>query len=194
VSATSKSTRNAAGAIGSPQLLPLSGIGSAALLARHGIGVVHELPGVGESLQDHLKIRAVFGVSGAITLNMMADSGAGKVCIGLQCLLTRRGPMSMAPSQLVKPGGQYGFDDDLAKLAGDIGTTNFHPVATCRMGRDRNPLAGLDSRLAVRGIAQLTVADASAMPTIASGNTNAPTLMMAERAAHWLRGRDGSAV
>ena len=279
----------AAGAIGSPQLLQLSGIGPAPLLAQHGIAVVHELPGVGENLQDHLQIRAVFGVSGATTLNTMANSWLGKARIGLQYLLTQSGPMSMAPSQLgaftrssperrwpdleyhvqplsldafgqplhrypaftasvcnlnpesrgsvrirsprpqdapliaphylatdgdrrvaaqslrltrrivaqpalarfapqeLKPGPQFESDEALAKLAGDIGTTIFHPVGTCKMGRHSDPLSVLDARLAVRGVAGLTVADASAMPHITSGNTNAPTLMIAERAAHWLR-------
>ena len=282
----------AAGAIGSPQLLQLSGIGPAPLLAQHGIAVVHELAGVGENLQDHLQIRAVFGVTGAATLNTMAHSIWGKARIGLQYLLTQRGPMSMAPSQLgaftrsspeqrwpdleyhvqplsldafgqplhrfpaftasvcnlnpesrgtvrirtprgqdppliaphylatdgdrriaaqslrltrrivaqpalaryapveIKPGAEFESDAELATLAGDIGTTIFHPVGTCKMGRDGDPLAVLDARLAVRGVAGLRVADASAMPSITSGNTNAPTLMLAERAAAWLRESD----
>ncbi len=282
----------AAGAIGSPQLLQLSGIGPAPLLAQHGIAVVHELAGVGENLQDHLQIRAVFGVTGAATLNTMAHSIWGKARIGLQYLLTQRGPMSMAPSQLgaftrsspeqrwpdleyhvqplsldafgqplhrfpaftasvcnlnpesrgtvrirtprgqdppliaphylatdgdrriaaqslrltrrivaqpalaryapveIKPGAEFESDAELATLAGDIGTTIFHPVGTCKMGRDGDPLAVLDARLAVRGVAGLRVADASAMPNITSGNTNAPTLMLAERAAAWLRESD----
>ena len=282
----------AAGAIGSPQLLQLSGIGPAQLLAQHGIAVVHELAGVGENLQDHLQIRAVFGVTGAVTLNTMAHSIWGKARIGLQYLLTQRGPMSMAPSQLgaftrsspvqrwpdleyhvqplsldafgqplhrfpaftasvcnlnpesrgtvrirtprgqdppliaphylatdgdrriaaqslrltrrivaqpalaryapveIKPGAEFESDAELATLAGDIGTTFFHPVGTCKMGRDGDPLAVLDARLAVRGVAGLRVADASAMPNITSGNTNAPTLMLAERAAAWLRESD----
>ena len=285
----------AAGAIGSPQLLQLSGIGPAALLGQHGIGVVHDLPGVGENLQDHLQIRAVFGVSGATTLNTMAHSWFGKTRIGLQYLLTRRGPMSMAPSQLgaftrssperrwpnieyhvqplsldafgqplhrfaaftasvcnlnpesrgtvrirspdvqdaprieprylgtdgdrrvaaqslrltrrivaqpalarfapveIKPGAQHQTDAELARLAGDIGTTIFHPVGTCRMGHASDPMAVLDGRLAVRGVGHLVVADAGAMPSITSGNTNAPTLMIAERAAHWLREQARSA-
>ena len=286
----------AAGAIGSPQLLQISGIGPAPLLALHGITPLHELPGVGENLQDHLQIRAVFGVSGARTLNTMANSLLGKARIGLEYLLRRSGPMSMAPSQLgaftrsspdmpwpdleyhvqplsldafgqplhrfpaftasvcnlnpesrgtvqiasvriddapkiaprylategdrriaaqslrltrrivaqpalvryapveIKPGAEFESDEELAKLAGDIGTTIFHPVGTCKMGRDGDPLAVLDARLAVRGIAGLRVADASAMPRITSGNTNAPTLMLAERAAQWLRESDvGSA-
>ena len=279
----------AAGAIGSPQLLQLSGIGPAPLLAQHGIPLVHELPGVGENLQDHLQIRAVFGVQGAKTLNTMAHSLWGKARIGLEYLLRQSGPMSMAPSQLgaftrsspekrwpdleyhvqplsldafgeplhrfpaftasvcnlnpesrgsvriaskraaiapliaprylsaaadrriaaqslrltrrivaqaalapyapreIKPGAQFDSDEELAQLAGDIGTTIFHPVGTCKMGRAGDPQAVLDARMKVRGVAGLTVADASAMPAITSGNTNAPTLMLAERAAAWLR-------
>jgi choline dehydrogenase len=277
-----------AGAIGSPQLLQLSGIGAADALQAHGITPRHELPGVGENLQDHLQIRAVFGVQGVKTLNALANSLWGKAAIGLEYLLRRSGPMSMAPSQLgafarsspdrrwanleyhvqplslpafgepldpfpaftasvcnlnpssrgrvrlrsadpqdapriepcylsteedrlvaaqslrltrrivaqpalapyapqeLKPGPQYETDEDLARLAGDIGTTIFHPVGTCRMGRADDALAVTDPRLAVRGVAGLHVADASVMPTITSGNTNAPTLMIAERAAQWL--------
>jgi choline dehydrogenase len=279
----------AAGAIGTPQLLQLSGIGPAPLLQRHGIAVQHELPGVGDNLQDHLQIRAVFGVSGVTTMNELAGSWWGKARIALHYALTRRGPMSMAPSQLgafarssperawpnlqyhvqplsldafgeplhsypaftasvcnlnpeargsvrirspraddapaiaphylsteadrlvaaqslrltrriaaqpalaayapreLKPGAEFESDEALARLAGDIGTTIFHPVGTCKMGRDGDPLAVLDARLRVRGVGNLVVADASAMPAITSGNTNAPTLMIAERAAQWLR-------
>jgi choline dehydrogenase len=85
-----------------------------------------------------------------------------------------------------KPGVQFESDDDLARLAGDIATTIFHPVGTTRMGRDGDPMAVLDSQLRVRGIDGLRVVDAGAMPTITSGNTNAPTLMLAERAAEWI--------
>jgi choline dehydrogenase len=278
----------AAGSIGSVQVLQLSGIGPAALLQAHGIAPQHELPGVGENLQDHLQIRAVFKVSGTATLNTLAATWAGKARIGLQYLLTRSGPMSMAPSQLGaftrssaqhvwpnveyhvqplsldafgeplhafdaftasvcnlnpssrghvritspdpaqapaitpnylsteadrlvaadslrltrriveqpamaafkprewKPGTQYQTDDDLARLAGDIATTIFHPVGTCRMGRADDPMAVVDPRLRVRGVAGLRVVDASVMPTITSGNTNSPTLMLAERAAEWV--------
>jgi choline dehydrogenase len=278
----------AGGAIGTPQLLQLSGIGPGALLNRHGIEVQHDLPGVGENLQDHLQVRAVFGVQGVRTLNTMVSSTWGKAAIGLQYLLMRSGPMSMAPSQLgcftrsspqhawpnveyhvqplsldafgeplhrfnaftasvcnlnptsrgrvgirspraddapsirpnylsteedrrvaaeslrltrriasqpalaryrpeeIKPGVQYHSDEDLARLAGDIGTTIFHPVGTARMGRDDDPQAVVDARLRVRGIAGLRVADASVMPSITSGNTNSPTLMIAERAAQWI--------
>ena len=279
----------AAGAIGSPQLLQLSGLGPAALLQRHGIQVVRDLPGVGGNLQDHLQIRAVFQVEGVSTLNTLASSWFGKARIGLEYALRRTGPMSMAPSQLgafarsgpdkawpdlqyhvqplsleafgeplhgfnaftasvcnlnptsrgsvairsadaadapliapnylstaedrevaarslrltrriveqpalaryrpseYKPGVQFQTDEELARLAGDIATTIFHPVGTCRMGRDGDDGAVVDSRLRVRGVSGLRVIDASVMPTITSGNTNSPTLMIAERAAAWLR-------
>ncbi|OZB15534.1 MAG: choline dehydrogenase [Marinobacter sp. 34-60-7] len=277
-----------AGAIGSPQLLQLSGIGPSDLLNAHGIPVVADLPGVGENLQDHLQIRSVYKVHGATTLNTMANSLIGKARIGLEYLLTRSGPMSMAPSQLClftrsssdydyanieyhvqplsldafgqplhtfpaitasvcnlnptsrgtvrirsadpkappaiapnylstpedrkvaadslrvtrriaeqpafakyqpeefKPGVQYQTDEELAKLAGDIGTTIFHPVGTARMGRADDPDAVVDPHLRVRGVAGLRVVDASVMPTITSGNTNSPTLMIAEKAARWI--------
>ncbi|CAN7228837.1 GMC family oxidoreductase N-terminal domain-containing protein [Pseudorhodoferax sp. LjRoot39] len=287
-----------AGAIGSPQILQLSGIGPGALLQQHGIAVQAELPGVGENLQDHLQIRAVYKISGAPTLNVLASTLVGKARIGLEYLLSRSGPMSMAPSQLgaftrsdpgqpyanleyhvqplsldafgeplhsfpaftasvcnlnptsrgsvriksprfgdapaiapnylstdadrkvaadslrvtrriaaqpalakfkpeeFKPGPQYQTDEDLARLAGDIATTIFHPVGTAAMGRDGDPRAVLDSRLRVRDgkgrvIAGLRVVDAGAMPTITSGNTNSPTLMMAEKAAAWVREAGG---
>jgi choline dehydrogenase len=278
----------AAGAVGSPQLLQLSGIGPAALLTEHCIALQHALPGVGENLQDHLQVRAVFAVEGVKTLNTSAASLWGKAKIGLEYLLNRSGPMSMAPSQLgaftkssperawpnlqyhvqplsldafgeplhsfnaftasvcnlnptsrgsvrirtnkpqdapciqanylstesdrqvaadslrltrkiasmsalaryrpreVKPGAQFESDADLARLAGDIGTTIFHPVGTCKMGAASDAMAVVDPQLRVHGIAGLRVADASVMPTITSGNTNAPTLMIAERAAQWM--------
>ncbi len=91
----------------------------------------------------------------------------------------------------VKPGVQFQNDDELARLAGDIGTTIFHPVGTCRMGRADDPDAVVDPELRVRGVAGLRVADASVMPTITSGNTNAPTLMIAERAAAFVRAAGG---
>ena len=282
-----------AGAIGSPQLLQLSGIGPAALLAQHGIAVKADLPGVGANLQDHLQIRSVYKVSGVTTLNTLANSLWGKARIGLEYALKRSGPMSMAPSQLgaftrsdpaqpwpnieyhvqplsleafgeplhsfpaitasvcnlnptsrgtvhirsarfgdapaiapnylatqadqrvavdslrltrriaaqpalapfapqeYKPGTQFQTDDELVRLAGDIATTIFHPVGTTAMGRDGDAMAVLDSHLRVRDgrgglIAGLRVVDAGAMPTITSGNTNSPTLMMAEKAARWM--------
>jgi choline dehydrogenase len=277
-----------AGSIGSPQILQLSGIGPAPLLQQYGIPVVRDLPGVGANLQDHLQIRAVFKVSGVTTLNTMANSWFGKAKIGLEYLLKRSGPMSMAPSQLGaftrsspdqpypnieyhvqplsldafgeplhdfnaftasvcnlkptsrgtvrirsnkfedapliapnylstpedrkvaadslrvtrriaaqpalakyqpvewRPGPQYQSDEELARLAGDIATTIFHPVGTTKMGRDDDPTAVLDSQMRVRGIEGLRVVDAGAMPVITSGNTNSPTLMMAEKAAEWI--------
>jgi len=276
-----------AGAVGSPQILQLSGIGDGARLQAAGVAPRHQLPGVGGNLQDHLQVRAVFAVDGTRTLNTLSATLLGKARIAAEYALARSGPMSMAPSQLgaftrsdpgrrwpnvqyhvqplsleafgeplhgfeaftasvcnlnpesrgevhirgadpaqapliaprylategdrrvaadslrltrriasqpalapfhpreVKPGTQYQTDDELARLAGDIGTTIFHPVGTCRMGRDDEPDAVLDSRLRVRGIAGLRVVDASVMPDITSGNTNSPTLMIAERAAEW---------
>ncbi|MDN3919076.1 GMC family oxidoreductase [Roseateles violae] len=286
----------AAGAIGSPQILQLSGLGPAALLQQHGIPVQQELPGVGANLQDHLQIRAVFKLQGAKTLNTLANSWWGKAKIGLEYALRRSGPMSMAPSQLgafarsdtgktwpdlqyhvqplsldafgeplhgfnaftasvcnlnptsrgtvqirsadagdapaiapnylsteadrrvaaaslrltrrivaqpalapyrpeeFRPGPQFQSDEELARLAGDIATTIFHPVGTCRMGRADDAMAVVDGRLRVRGpggfIGGLRVVDASVMPTITSGNTNSPTLMIAERAADWILNGD----
>ena len=86
-----------------------------------------------------------------------------------------------------KPGVQYQTDEDLARLAGDIATTIFHPVGTTKMGADNDPLAVVDSHLRVRGIRGLRVVDAGVMPLITSGNTNSPTLMIAEKAAAWIQ-------
>ncbi|QWE06976.1 GMC family oxidoreductase [Polynucleobacter sp. JS-JIR-5-A7] len=277
-----------AGSIGSVQILERSGIGAAAHLNQLGIPVIADLPGVGENLQDHLQLRMIYKVKGIKTLNTQANSLFGKMMIGLEYLLKRSGPMSMAPSQLgafaysssvqksanveyhvqplslerfgedlhsfnaftasvcnlrptsrgsvhitsvdpeappaiqpnylsteedrkvaveslrltrkivespalkpftpeeYKPGIQYQSDEELVKAAGDIGTTIFHPVGTCKMGRPDDPMAVLDSQLRVRGIHHLRVVDASAMPTITSGNTAAPTMMIAERVAELL--------
>ena len=90
----------AAGAVSSPQILQCSGIGPAALLQRHGIAVVHELPGVGENLQDHLQLRMAFRVKNTRTLNEAAGSLLGRIGMGLEYLLFRSGPLSMSPSQL----------------------------------------------------------------------------------------------
>ncbi|MEK9645977.1 MAG: GMC oxidoreductase, partial [Alphaproteobacteria bacterium] len=276
----------ASGSVGSPQILQLSGIGPAGLLREHGIEMVHELPGVGENLQDHLQIRAVYKVKNAKTLNERANSLIGKIGMGLEYVLFKRGPMTMAPSQLgvftkldehletpnlqyhvqplsldkfgeplhpfpaitasvcnlrpdsrghirIKspdprakpsirpnyltaetdrqiaanalkltrrivgapamakyepeeylPGAQVATDEDLARAAGDIATTIFHPVGTCKMGSD--DMAVVDDRLRLRGLEGLRVADASIMPTITSGNTNSPTLMIAEKAAEMM--------
>ena len=92
--------------------------------------------------------------------------------------------------QEVKPGVQFQTDEELAKLAGDIGTTIFHPVGTAKMGPESDPLAVVDARLRVHGVRGLRVVDASIVPTITSGNTNAPTLMIAERAAAWILAGD----
>jgi choline dehydrogenase len=277
-----------AGAVGSPAILQRSGVGPAPLLQSLGIAVQHELPGVGENLQDHLQIRSVYKVQGARTLNTLASSLWGKAKIGLEYALKRSGPMSMAPSQLgaftrsdpaqpwpnieyhvqplsldafgqplhrfpaftasvcnlnptsrghvritsaeseaapaiapnylstpedrqvaadslrvtrrivaqpalakyqpeeFKPGVQFQTDEELARLAGDIASTIFHPVGTTRMGRADDPMAVVDSHLRVRGVAGLRVVDAGVMPTITSGNTNSPTLMVAEKAARWM--------
>ena len=86
----------------------------------------------------------------------------------------------------IKPGPQYQSDADLAKAAGDIGSTIFHPVGTTKMGRPDDPNAVVDSKMRVRGIKGLRVVDAGVMPTITSGNTNSPTLMIAEKAARWI--------
>jgi len=277
----------AGGAIGSPQLLQLSGVGPGALLQEQGVPLVHELKGVGDNLQDHLQIRLAFKVAGTRTMNERANSLLGRLGMGLEYFLFRRGPLTMAPSQLgafarsdaardtpdleyhvqplslekfgdplhpfpaftasvcnlrpesrgsvrirspdpvaapaikpnylstardrkvaaeairltrricaapalsrfapeeFKPGPQLTSDEELARAAGDIGTTIFHPVGTARMGRD--DMAVVDERLRVYGIAGLRVVDASVMPIITSGNTNAPTMMIAEKAADMIR-------
>ena len=278
-----------AGAIGSPHLLQLSGIGPAALLRQHGIAPMVDAPGVGGNLQDHLQLRMVFKVQGVKTLNMMAGNLLGRMQIGLQYALFQSGPMSMAPSQLgafarsdpaqatpnlqyhvqplsldkfgtplhafpaftasvcnlrptsrgqvqlgsidsyaapkialnylstpedrqvaadalrltrsivaapalkayapqeYRPGPQYQTQEELVQAASDIGTTIFHPVGTCRMGLASDPLSVVDSQLRVIGVAGLRVVDASIMPFITSGNTNSPTVMIAEKAAQMIQ-------
>jgi choline dehydrogenase len=281
-----------AGAVNSPQILELSGIGNGARLQRLGIDVVGDLRGVGENLQDHLQLRMAYKVNGVRTLNTLSAHWWGKLFIGLQYALTRGGPMSMAPSQLgafaksnpndasitrpdleyhvqplsldrfgeplhafnaftasvctlrptsrgsvhiaspdahaapliapnylsterdrevaanalrltrriaaapalaryapqeILPGIAFQTDEELAQAAGNIGTTIFHPVGTCRMGTDNDPGAVVDSRLRVIGLRGLRIVDASIMPTITSGNTNSPTLMIAERASEMIR-------
>ena len=273
----------ASGAVGSPHLLQLSGIGPAGLLGEHGIEVVHDLAGVGENLQDHLQLRLIYKVQGVKTINEQASSLLGKAAMGLEYALFKRGPLAMAPSQLgafaksdesretpnlqyhvqplsldkfgeplhpfpaftasvcnlrpesrghirltspdplahpaIKPnylsvaadrqvaanairltrrivaaepmaryrpqehlpGPQVDGQDGLERAAGDIGTTIFHPVGTAKMGQD--PMAVVDDRLRVHGVEGLRVIDASVMPTITSGNTNSPTLMIAEKGA-----------
>ncbi|MEX3956210.1 GMC family oxidoreductase [Trinickia sp. EG282A] len=282
----------AAGAVNSPQLLELSGIGNGARLQRLGIEVVRDLRGVGENLQDHLQLRMAYRVEGVRTLNTLSAHWWGKLWIAAQYALSRSGPMSMSPSQLgafaksstddesitrpdieyhvqplsldrfgeplhrfnaftasacplrptsrgsihiespdahapptiapnylstdydrhvaanalrltrrivaspaleryapteLLPGIEFQTEDELVKAAGAIGTTIFHPVGTCRMGTADDPGAVVDARLAVIGMEGLRVVDASVMPTITSGNTNSPTLMIAERASEMIR-------
>jgi choline dehydrogenase-like flavoprotein len=273
----------AAGAIGSPQLLQLSGIGPAELLAQHQIAVVHELPGVGENLHDHLQIRMQYKVKNVTTLNGIANSLFGKAAMALEYFVFRTGPLTMPPSQagafaksdpaqptpniewhvqplsldkfgdplhafpaitpsvcnlrpsargwvriksadaaaypeirlnylstgedrrvavdamrftrrimaakaLAKyqprehrPGIAVQDDSSLEKAAGELGTTIFHPVGTCKMGPDT--MAVVDDELRVHGIGRLRVIDASIFPRITSGNTNAPTYVIAEKGA-----------
>lgn len=273
----------AAGSIGTPKLLELSGVGRGALLAEHGIKVQHHLPGVGENLTDHLQIRTVFGIQGAQTLNELSSGPLGKLKIAAEYALNRSGPMTMAPSQLgiftrsgpqfdtpnieyhvqplsldrfgeplhtfpaltvsvcnlrpqsrgtchisspdhdeppaIRPnylseepdrevavasirharalmatqamrpyvpqeripGANLSSHEDLLKAAGDISTTIFHPVSTARMGTDDDAVVRPD--LCVHGLAGLSIADASVMPAIVSGNTHAPVVMIAEKAA-----------
>ena len=283
---TSREILLAAGSIGSPQLLQLSGVGARELLRTYDVPIVHELRGVGENLQDHLQIRSIFKVSNTVTLNRRARTWFGKVGMGLEYLAFRSGPLTMPPSQLGAfaksdpgrnsaniewhvqplsldrfgeplhrfdaitpsvcnlqptsrghvritsrdpekhpaitlnylatkedcevavqgmrftrrimadealarfqpiewlPGSQLTSDDDMLDAARDIGTTIFHPVGTCAMGN--NELAVVDDRLRVRGVCGLRVIDASVMPTITSGNTNAPTVMIAEQGARFV--------
>jgi choline dehydrogenase len=275
------------GSVTSPQLLELSGIGQGALLQQHGIAVEHDLPGVGENLQDHLQVRLVYKVANTRTLNLRANSLFGKAAMGMEYALFRTGPLTMSPSQLgafaksdpgketaniqyhiqplstdklgedlhpfeaftasvcnlrpesrgsihlaspdpmvqpsirpnyltaeadrtvaadairltrricaadalapfqpeeFRPGPEVGdSDEDLARAAGDLATTIFHPVSTCRMGNDN--LAVVDDRLRVHGVDGLRVVDASIMPTITSGNTNSPVVMIAEKASEMI--------
>jgi choline dehydrogenase-like flavoprotein len=276
-----------AGAIGSVQLLLLSGVGPAAQLAEHGIATTLDKPGVGENLQDHLQLRLIHKVTGVTTLNETYRSLFNRALMGIDYALRRRGPLTMAPSQLgaftrsdphqdraniqfhvqplsldkfgdplhdfaafttsvanlrptsrghvrlrstdpadkpmiqpnylstpedrqvavdsirvarrivaqpalqqfkpveYLPGEQVRSDDEasLAKAAGDIGTTIFHPVGTARMGRKDDRMAVVDERLRLIGLQNLRVIDASVMPTITSGNTNSPTMMIAEKGA-----------
>ena len=276
----------AAGAIGSPQILQLSGIGPGALLRERGVAIRHDLPGVGENLQDHLQIRSIYKVRNTRTLNRRAGSWLGKAGMALEYTLHRTGPLTMPPSQLGafaksgpeqetpdlewhvqplsldrfgdplhpfdaitpavcnlrptsrghvriksahpdaapairlnylsteedqrvaaaglrftrrimaapalkrfepeewRPGPELQTDAELQAAAAALGTTIFHPVGTCRMGADR--MAVVDDRLRVHGMDGLRVIDASIMPRITSGNTNAPTVMIAEKGAELL--------
>jgi len=274
------------GSIGSVQILQRSGIGPADRLRQAGVEIIAERPGVGGNLQDHLQLRLIYKVSGARTLNETYASLWQRAWMGAQYACARRGPMTMAPSQLglfarsgpdvdradlefhiqplsldkfgdplhsfpgitasvcnlrptsrgwigitssepgeapeiapnylstdrdreiaarairlarkiaaapslrphapdeYLPGTDIPDDDEaLAKAAGDIGTTIFHPVGTAKMGLRSDPEAVVDERLRVIGFERLRVIDASVMPTITSGNTNSPTVMIAEKGA-----------
>jgi choline dehydrogenase len=132
---------------------------------------------------------AAFGDAPAIAPNYLSTSEDRKVAAE-SLRVTRRiaAQPALAPyrPEEWKPGPQYQTDEDLARLAGDIATTIFHPVGTTKMGRADDPMAVVDSQLRVRGIEGLRVVDAGVMPTITSGNTNSPTLMIAEKAARWM--------
>lgn len=277
-----------AGAVGTPQILELSGIGDGARLTSLGIAVERHVPGVGENLQDHLQIRPIWKVSNTRTLNVDYQSLLKRVKMGIDYALFRRGPLTMAPSQLglftrsspevqsanlqfhiqplsldkfgepmhsfgaitvsvcnlrptsrgsihiksrdmmsapairpnylstqddqriavdalkvarrlcaakalapfdpqeFRPGVDVTSDEDLLKAAGDLGTTIFHPVGTAKMGAAHDPMSVVDERLRLRSIAGLRIADASVMPRITSGNTNSPTMMIAEKAAQMI--------
>jgi choline dehydrogenase-like flavoprotein len=277
-----------AGTVASPVILERSGIGDGERLRTLGVPVIHHLPGVGENLQDHLQLRCIFEVMGVRTMNMDYRSHVKRALMALEYALWRRGPLTMAPSQLGafahstssyatpnlqfhiqplsldkfgeplhafpaftvsvcnvrpssrgsiqaksrgadappkivtnylstvedknvaayairltrrivagsalaryrpverKPGAQFTTAEELVRAAGDIGTTIFHPVGTLKMGTDSDPNAVTNGRLQLRGVQGLRVVDASVMPAITSGNTNAPTMMIAEKAAEMM--------
>jgi choline dehydrogenase len=279
----------AAGAVGTPRILELSGIGDGERLSRLGVEVVRHAPGVGENLQDHLQIRPIYGVTGAPTLNALYAQVWRRPLMALEYAAFRRGPLTMAPSQMgafarstdayetpnlqfhvqplsleafgealhpypaitisvcnlrptsrgsihaaspdpaaaptiqpnylstpedeqvavdalrlvrrivaqqplqrfhpqeLKPGEDVSSAEAMLDAARRLATTIFHPVGTAKMGLASDPMAVADARLRVFGVEGLRIADASVMPTITSGNTNSPTMMIAEKAARMMR-------
>ena len=274
-----------AGSIGSPHILQVSGIGDPIKIKNHGIEILHNSPGVGKNLQDHIMMRPVYKVKNIKTLNKKVNSFFGKMLIGMEYIFFRKGPMTMGASQLCgfaksdssretpnlqfhiqpistdklggadlhnfdaftptvanirptsrgevyisspdtrndpkikmnylstpedrkvtadglklirkivletktfakyqpeefRPGIEFKNDEELVKVASNYAQTIFHPVGTCKMGNDENSV--VNDRLIVHGLENLRIVDASIMPNITSGNTNAPTIMIAEKAA-----------
>ena len=279
------------GAVSTPHLLQISGIGSQELLKKINIHPVLNLPGVGENLQDHLQIRTVYKVSNCKTVNTLYKNLFTRMMMGLEYLFFRTGPLTMPPSTLgaftksdayqksanmewhvqplslpkfgdplhsfnaitpsvcnlrptsrgyihakssdpleypkimcnylstqedldvavkglkktrdimksnalkpftpeeMLPGPNLTSEAELQNAARDLGTTIFHPVGTCKMGKvdvhgeSDDPMTVLDSECRLRGVSKLRVIDASVMPSITSGNTNAPTMLIAETTA-----------
>ena len=279
-----------AGALQSPQLLQLSGVGPGSLLQEMGIPVVHELRGVGENLQDHLQVRLIYKVAKPITTNDQLHSLTGKIGMGLQWLFKRSGPLAVGinqgamfcrvlPEESATPDTQFHFatlsadmaggdvhpfsgctysvcqlrpqsrgyvrirstdpfeapsmqpyylstdldrrsaiasvrfarrlaatdplrslmkaefrpgdsvhsDDEILHFCREYGATIFHPTGTAKMGPAQDPMSVVDARLRVHGMSGLRVVDCSVMPTLVSGNTNVPIIMVAERAAEFIR-------
>jgi choline dehydrogenase len=140
--------------------------------------------------RGHVRVRTVRGEDApAITTNYLSTAEDRQVAadsLRVTRHIVAQPAMAKYKPEEVKPGVQYQTDDELARLAGDIASTIFHPVGTTRMGSADDPMAVVDSHLRVRGVAGLRVVDAGVMPTITSGNTNSPTLMIAEKAARWI--------
>lgn len=166
------------GSINSPKLLELSGIGQGELLRARGIAPVHELPGVGENLRDHYSPRIKFAIKELST----EHDRAGIVAVirkGRELMATS--PLKEVTGEEIAPGVKLQSDAELLDWVRNNAETTYHPVGTCKMGSD--PMAVVNSELRVHGIEGLRVADASIMPTLTSGNTNAPAIMIGEKCA-----------